>query len=311
MKGVFLMEESITPDNDAQRQERFIFFFYARRTLVHNHPMKTQFDLHYGDCVAGMSRLPNDLVDVVVTSPPYNLGINYGKYDDGQMRDEYLAWSVTWAKEVWRVLAEGGSFFLNVGAAPANPLLPHQMILEMTKLFVLQNTFHWIKSITIETKKGEQISAGHFKPLNSKRFVTDCHEYIFHLSKTGNVPLDRLGIGVPYADKSNIKRWAHTGGGDKRCRGNNWFVPYQTIRDRKTQRPHPATFPVELAMHCYDLHGRKPGLVAMDPFLGIGHSALAARRCEVSRFIGFEIDEEYLAEARLNLSGDAAQPGLL
>lgn len=41
--------------------------------------------------------------------------------------------------------------------------------------------------------------------------------------------------------------------------------------------------------------------MVMDPFLGIGHSALAAKRCEVGRFIGFEIDEQYIAEARDNL----------
>jgi len=58
-----------------------------------------------------------------------------------------------------------GSFFLNLGACPSNPLIPHQLAVELSEHFVLQNTFHWIKSITIETKAGEQISAGHFKPL--------------------------------------------------------------------------------------------------------------------------------------------------
>lgn len=257
----------------------------------------TEFTLTHGDCVRGMSRLPADSVDVVVTSPPYNLGIKYGKYDDHQLRDEYLTWSLEWGAQVQRVLKEKGSFFLNVGSAPSNPLLPYQLILKMCELFTLQNTFHWIKSVTVETRAGEQISVGHFKPISSHRYVTDCHEYVFHLTKTGNTPVDRLAIGVPYADKSNIKRWGHTNGHDKRCRGNNWFIPYKTIRSREEQRPHPATFPVELAEQCIKLHGG-PGLVVMDPFLGIGHSALAAKNCGVGRFIGFEIDKEYLGEAR-------------
>lgn len=262
---------------------------------------QTEFNLIRGDCVAGMRKLTDDSVDVVVTSPPYNLGIKYGKYDDSQARDEYLLWASKWASQIHRVLKEGGSFFLNVGSAPSNPLLPHQLVLEMTKHFVLQNTFHWVKSITIENKQGEQVSVGHFKPIMSHRFVTDCHEYVFHLTKTGNVPVDRLSIGVPYADKSNIKRWAHTGGGDKRCRGNNWFIPYKTIQSRNEQRPHPATFPVELAVQCIQLHGCGPNSVVLDPFLGIGSSALAAKQCEVARFIGFEIAEGYLATARANL----------
>ena len=64
----------------------------------------TEFKLVRGDCVAGMSRLPTESVDVVVTSPPYNLGIKYGKYDDHQVRDEYLKWSLEWAAQVQRVL---------------------------------------------------------------------------------------------------------------------------------------------------------------------------------------------------------------
>jgi site-specific DNA-methyltransferase (adenine-specific) len=258
----------------------------------------TEFQLTLGDCVRGMARLPDGCVDVVVTSPPYNLGIKYGKYDDHQVRDSYLKWSLEWAAQVQRVLKEDGSFFLNVGGAPSNPLLPHQLVLEMCKLFTLQNTFHWIKSITVETRAGEQISVGHFKPISSHRYVTDCQEYVFHLTKTGNTPVERLRIGVPYADKSNIRRWGHTNGQDKRCRGNNWFVPYKTIRSREEQRPHPATFPVELAEQCIKLHGGEAGAVVLDPFLGIGHSAVAARNCGVGRFIGFEIDAHYIEEAR-------------
>ncbi len=258
---------------------------------------KTALELNLGDCIAGMRALPGAAVDVVVTSPPYNLGIAYGKYDDTQSREHYLEWSREWASEMKRVLQPAGSFFLNVGAAPANPLLPHQLAVEFSKIFVLQNTFHWIKSISVETRAGESITAGHFKPINSKRFVTDCHEYIFHFTPNGDTPVDRLGVGVPYADKSNIARWGHTGGKDLRCRGNNWFIPYKTINSRDSERPHPATFPIQLAEYCLRVHGLKPGLVVMDPFLGLGHSAKAAVNCEAARFIGFEIDEEYLKTA--------------
>lgn len=242
-----------------------------------------------------------DSVDVVVTSPPYNLGIRYGKFDDTASRDDYLSWSMAWATEVRRVLKPDGSFFLNVGASPANPLLPHQLALGFSELFVLQNTLHWIKSITVETRAGETVSAGHFKPINSPRYVTDCHEYVFHFTRDGKVPVDRLAVGVPYADKSNIARWGHTGGRDRRCRGNNWFVPYETIKNRDKQRPHPATFPAALASMCLRLHGVDAQSVGLDPFVGIGHAALAALECGVGRFVGFDIDEDYLKEARARL----------
>jgi site-specific DNA-methyltransferase (adenine-specific) len=260
-----------------------------------------QWDIREGDCLDQLRTLENGSVDIVVTSPPYNLAIAYSTYQDDMPREEYLDWCHAWASEVARVLKEDGSFFLNIGAAPANPLLPHQMVLRLQTLFQLQNTIHWIKSITVKPRSGPEISVGHFKPLNSKRYITDCHEYVFHLTKSGNVPLDRLAVGVEYADKSNIARWGHTGGNDRRCRGNNWFVPYETIVSRAGERPHPATFPVKLAEMCIRLHGIRPTTTMLDPFLGIGHSALAAEACALHRFIGFDIDPEYIAEARARL----------
>ncbi len=260
--------------------------------------MDTKFFLVEGDCVAGMRQLPADSVDVVVTSPPYNLGIKYRSYDDDLARDEYLKWTGQWTAQIHRVLKTEGSFFLNIGACPSNPMLPYQMACYLSESFVLQNTIHWIKSITVETKSGQSISTGHFKPIRSHRYLNDCHEYIFHFTKGGNTPIDRLAVGVAYADKSNIARWAHTGGGDKRCRGNTWFIPYQTIQSRDDQRPHPASFPKEIAEQCIKLHGIPEKQVVLDPFLGIGNSALGAKNTKAAMFVGFEIDKDYLSRAR-------------
>jgi site-specific DNA-methyltransferase (adenine-specific) len=269
----------------------------------------TTFELRHSDCVRGMKKLSAQSIDLVVTSPPYNLGIRYSKFSDRADRAGYLNWCRKWAREIARLLGDEGSFFLNVGSSPSRPMLPHELVLELRDLFILQNTIHWIKSISIGAQASspgrpagvspaEERTFGHFKPINSKRFLNDCHEYIFHLTPEGNTALDRLALGVPYQDKTNIARWSHTGGSDRRCRGNTWFVPYQTIKSRDKQRPHPATFPVELAENCIKLHGLSRVHTMLDPFLGIGNSAVAAQRCGVPKFIGFEIDEQYLVEAR-------------
>ena len=258
------------------------------------------FRLTHLDCVLGLRQLESASVDVVVTSPPYNLGIAYSTYKDSRSHAEYLDWCAEWATEIFRALKDDGSFFLNIGAASSDPGFPFEVMFELRRRcgFHLQNTIHWIKSISIEREEGVT-SFGHFKPINSDRFLNDCHEYVFHLTKTGRTPLQRIAIGVPYQDKSNIARWGHTGGKDKRCRGNTWFIPYKTIQERAKERPHPATFPTELAVKCIRLHGR-PESVVVDPFLGIGHSAYAAQECSdlVKEFIGFDIDEEYLTVAR-------------
>ncbi len=264
----------------------------------------TDFDLRLGDCVAGMKSLPDESIDLVVTSPPYNLGIAYESYNDSVSSNDYAEWSIEWASEVKRLLKPDGALFLNVGAAPAKPWIPYELALAFRDLFHLQNTIHWIKSITVEPRDGDPVSVGHFKPINSKRFINDCHEFVFHFTKTGKVPVDRIAVGVPYADKSNIARWGHTEGKDKRCRGNNWFIPYDTIVSRQKDRPHPATFPVALATQCLALHGKPPeSTTMMDPFLGIGNAAIAAGKADVAKFVGFEIDEVYLAEANDRITG--------
>ena len=301
----------------------------------------TKFDLRREDCIAGMSRFAEESIDLVVTSPPYNLGIRYGKYSDRQDRRSYLAWCGEWAGQVRRVLGPDGSFFLNIGAAPSNPMLPHEIVITLREFFVLQNTIHWIKSIAIDMAEekthagdphlnplsappgrdptpdakrrvGVEVgtkSFGHFKPINSQRFLNDCHEYVFHFTKAGRVELNRLALGVPYQDKSNIARWSHTRGKDLRCRGNTWFVPYETIQSREKERPHPATFPIQLAEWCIKLHGASRVRSMLDPFLGIGNSAVAAQRCGVKKFTGFEIDDAYLAEAKRRIAtGRGSRP---
>ena len=268
----------------------------------------TSFQFLHEDCVRGMLRLADTSIDLFVTSPPYNLGIRYSKFSDRADRAGYLHWCKTWATEIARLLKANGSFFLNVGASPANPMFPHQIVLELSHLFVLQNTIHWIKSISIQEKHGRVVSHGHFKPINSRRFLNDCHEYVFHFTKSGRVEIDRLALGVPYQDKSNVARWSHTGGRDRRCRGNTWFIPYETIQSRQKERPHPATFPVQLAEWCIKLHGASRVQTMLDPFLGIGNSAVAAKNCGIPRFIGFEIDEAYLAEAQRRIGAQAPLP---
>ena len=255
--------------------------------------------LYHGDCLLGMEeRLDADSVDVVVTSPPYNLGVTYGKYDDRMPRTAYLDWMQDWGERVKRVLKQDGSLFLNIGSKPSDPWVPFDVAGRLRETFVLQNVFHWIKSIYIENNSYDErtsLNVGHFKPINSKRFVTDAHEYVFHFTRNGTVELDRLAVGAPYKDASNVTRWRSASGGI-RCRGNNWYIPYTTIQKRSADRPHPASFPPELAEMCIKIHGRDKVSLVLDPFLGIGNTAIACARLGVA-MVGFEIDEEYLAVA--------------
>jgi site-specific DNA-methyltransferase (adenine-specific) len=254
------------------------------------------------DCITGLKENVKDKsADVVVTSPPYNIGIGYSSYKDELPREKYLTWMEEVGIAVKQALTDDGSFFLNIGNKPKDPWIAWDVAYVLRKYFILQNVIHWVKSIAISKAEvgnypniAGDIAVGHFKPIVSDRFLNDCHEYIFHFTKYGDVHLDKLAVGVSYQDKTNIERWKAANKEDRRDRGNIWFIPYQTIQSRSKQRPHPATFPVNLPDMCIRLHGSAK--LVIDPFVGIGSTAVAAMHLGIS-FVGFEIDKEYLDAA--------------
>ena len=257
--------------------------------------------LLHGDCRALLPQLPAAHFDVVVTSPPYNLDLAYNAYSDSLAEREYLNWMGEICAQIRRVLAPDGSFFLNISGSNARPWLPFELIVRLREVFVLQNHITWIKSIATADD-----SVGHFKPLGGARFLNHNHEHIFHLTLNGAVKLDRLAIGVPFKDKSNIARRGHAS--DLRCRGNTWFIPYRTVQTRAAKFNHPGTFPLDLPRWCIRLHGR-PGARVLDPFIGTGTTALAAA-IEGATATGIEMDAGYLAIAaeRLEAEVQAAAP---
>lgn len=250
------------------------------------------FRFYLGDCLEVLGKLPTSSLDAIVTSPPYNLGVRYRSYDDTIPRDRYLAWTGDWVNRAARALTPLGSLFLNVGAKPTDPWTALDVAQAVRPYLQLQNTIHWIKSIAIDK---EDLAVGHYKPINSRRFVHDCHEFVFHFTPSGETRLDRQAVGVRYQDASNISRWQQAGNG-VRCRGNTWFIPYETIQNRQKDRPHPATFPPKLPEMCLKLHGLSRLKTVADPFLGLGSTAVACAQLGVN-FVGIELDKDYLEEA--------------
>ena len=260
--------------------------------------------IHCMDCLEGFKRLDLTAVDVIVTSPPYNIGKQYHTYNDVLPRNDYLDWMESVAKASKNILKDNGSFFLNVGGKPSDPWGALDIAQRFRKYYVLQNMIHWVKSIAIPKQDvgdyktiTDDIAVGHYQPVNSARYLSSCHEYIFHFTKTGDVAIDQLAIGVKYQDKTNIGRWK-SATKDLRGRGNTWFIPYTTIQNA---RAHPTVFPVKLPEMCIRLHGMKKNMLVLDPFIGTGSTALACQKLGVD-FIGFEIDKTYIALANKALS---------
>jgi site-specific DNA-methyltransferase (adenine-specific) len=199
------------------------------------------------------------------------------------------------------------------------------------KHFILQNNFVWVKSIAID-----DITKGHFKPINSDRFSNPTWEHLFHFTKSGNVKCDKLSIGVPYMHDSNLDNGSRMKGRmvkklgfqdqrdfyknatkeqiemvensvaskldgkikvDKRCKGNSWFVPYDTIQNRDKHRgSHPATYPIKLVEDCIKFSNISDDGILLDPFMGSGTSAISALNQGLS-YIGYDIDPDYITFA--------------
>lgn len=244
--------------------------------------------IYLNDCVQGMNDMIPESVDIVVTSPPYNLDINYSKYKDNKTDEEYFNWMDVIANCLYRVLKKDGQIFLNVGYSNISPFVAMDVANIFRKYFHLQNNITWIKSIAVDGK-----TKGHFKPINSNRFITPTNESIFHFTKNGNVSIDRLAVGVPYeyyeANLRNEKTKQNKP--NLRCKGNSWFIPYETINSKDLKGKHPAVFPVKLVEDCISVSGIKQG-VLLDPFMGTGSSAIGAINKEID-WIGFEMDNDY------------------
>jgi site-specific DNA-methyltransferase (adenine-specific) len=142
-------------------------------------------------CKYGLTFLKEQSVDVVVTSPPYNIGAKYNSYNDNVPIERYLTWMEDIGVEIKRVLKDNGSFFFNIGNKPTRPWKAYDVAQVMRRHFVLQNEIMWIKSIAISKLDVgnncynllDDIAIGHFKPVNSDRYLNRCHEPIFHSRK--------------------------------------------------------------------------------------------------------------------------------
>ena len=253
--------------------------------------------IYLKDCLEGMKELEDGSIDAIITSPPYNLNIKYGRYSDNKPRQEYLSWLVDIFREAKRILADDGHLFVNMGYSNIDPWIGMEVGLALREDWILQTHINWVKSIHVNGK-----TSGHFKPINSKRFVCPTWEHLFHFTKDGNVEIDRLSVGVQYEYyEANIRgnNTAETKP-NLRDKGNCWFVPYETINSKELRGKHPATFPVKLAEDCLKLTGKDTG-IALDPFMGTGTTAVAAQILGWD-CIGYDIDEDYIkfANNRLN-----------
>ena len=213
----------------------------------------------HGDCLEKLKDIPNDSIDLVITSPPYD-NIEGSGYSKGNKDVLFLKlYSEFFDKvlnEIYRVLKPTGQFYLNLKSGTINKTLitPHWIeFLTSFKRFKLKSYIIWKYSGSFDSTK--------------VRFHLD-YEIIYHLSKTDDVTI--------YYDK-----------GEKDPLTSVWYIPH-FIKDRL----HPVQMPESLAERIIK-RGSKEGDLVLDPFLGSGTSMVVANRLN-RNCMGIEINPKYI-----------------
>ena len=220
-----------------------------------------------GDCVEKLKDLPDNSVDLVITSPPYD-NIEGSGYSKGKKDVLFLKLYSDFfdgvLNEIYRVLKPTGQLYLNLKSGTINKTLvtPHWIeFLESFKQFKLKSYIIWKYSGSFDSTK--------------VRFHLD-YEIIYHLSKT-----DDITINYESDEKDPLT--------------SVWYIPHFI-----TNRLHPVQMPEALAEKIIK-RGSKEGDLVLDVFAGSGTSLVVAKKLN-RNFIGIEINPEHINTIKKRLN---------
>lgn len=211
-------------------------------------------------------------IDLLVTSPPYNVGIEYGDYKDGESYKEYLEFSASWFKQALKVLKEDGRMCLNI-PLDKNKGGQKSVCSDLTFLakkvgFNYHSTIIWNEgNISRRTAWGSWLSA-------RAPYVIAPVEVIVVLYKKS---WRKLSYGKNDITKQEFMDWTN----------GVWTFNGES----KKRVGHPVPFPIELPRRCIKLFSYV-GDTVLDPFLGSGTTLIAAYMNK-RKGIGVEIDLKY------------------
>jgi site-specific DNA-methyltransferase (adenine-specific) len=231
--------------------------------------------------------IPDNCVHLVVTSPPYNAS---KAYDEDLSLAEYLSLLHEVFAECYRVLAPGGRMIVNVanlGRKPYIPLSSHINLIMHEIGFMHRGEVIWDKSASA----GSSCAWGSFQSA-SNPCLRDIHEYLLMFSK-GDYKL-------PRSKDERANGRIDTIGKDEFIQQTKSIWSFPTESAKRVN--HPAPFPVELPKRCIEMF-TFTGDIVLDPFLGSGTTAVAAKMSG-RKYIGCDLSAEYcaIAEDRLAMT---------
>jgi adenine-specific DNA-methyltransferase len=232
------------------------------------------------DCLEAMAILPDQSINLTVTSPPYNIG---KEYENLLPLDDYINWCKKWITEVYRLTLYDGAFWLNLGYLS---IKNRAKAIPISYLLWDKIPFYLIQEIVWNYGAGVAGSK-FFSPRNEKFlwYVKNPEAYTFNLD-------DIRDPNVKYPNqKKNGKIKVNPLGKNPT---DVWEFPKVTSgqnRSSKERTAHPAQFPSAVIQRIITASSHQNEIV-LDPFLGSGTTAMVA--LDLNRLvIGFEIRQDY------------------
>lgn len=264
-----------------------------------------------GDALEELRKISGGSVDMVITSPPYNVGRQYGQVTDERPWTAYYAYMLWVLKELKRVLVPGGVLALNVpmfvrwqrdhkyahtwhnyiadyqthrgvhrvtGRARVEPVGVTILQQMMGCGFYLREPIVWVKAV-----QGTPLATTNQMGSDNNPYMRSCHEHILLASKD---------------------QWHHRGGTGRRGREAvpyaDWTKDVWMIAPRSNPN-HPATFPLEIPERLIRLFVHAADGVVIDPFAGSGTVGVAAVRRGLNKYVLIDANQQYCKLAERNI----------
>lgn len=216
--------------------------------------------------------LPDASIDLIVTSPPYNVGIDYNSYDDSISYQDYMYFTEQWLRKAYDMLKTDGRMCVNIpldkNKGGKQNVYADFIWLAKSLGYKYQTTIIWDRGHSSRrTAWGSWLSA------SAPQVIAPIEVIVVMYKDTWKKHTE----GVSDLTKEDFIKWTW----------GIWTFPYEP----KQSTGHPAAFPLELPLRCIKLFSYV-GDTVLDPFAGSGTTLVAAAQTGRNA-IGVEIDAEY------------------
>ena len=238
-----------------------------------------------GDAIELMKQIPDDSIDMTFADPPFNLKKSYEQYEDDKEIRDYLTWCNKWLYQMVRITKPTGSIFAHN--------IPKWLTYYASYLSEIAYFKHWIAWDAMGAPLGKTILPNHYGIL----WYVKLKDFKFYDIRTPHrYCRECKALLKDYGGKKHL---AHPFG---TLVSDVWTDIYR-IRHTKRRDEHPCQLPIHLLERLI-LMTTDAGDTVLDPFIGTGTTAIAAKRL-ARKYIGIDIDNKYVTMSKEKLEGIA------